>query len=349
MSFSSYMEVNILIDMFLIIILTFLVLPRSPKLYVAILLLNVAQYAVIIPQDPSGTAPIQFSWSGGPSDPEADVYEDQHRLPASNPLELVGRAQSAFSVVSAAMGSSGVSPQPADFENNAAHDTSSSSTRNDSSNTPSRRVTFEWQAIMMAAIHDPHAMWLGIRLFWLAAAFMLFIQRPLFGMAAACSNLIPVPLLVTVGPYIYHQFNRQEAVQRANAAMDNPETLKEFVIQFATSNGLAVLLLAIVILGCIALVQRRQTLKQLKRLESFLDSSRYRAELNGTEYEFAVDHNILMVNGLRFNVDTMRPESQTSNKWFIKPHNTLVFILKEDPQSAASGPCKPSYSYKRKS
>ncbi|MEM6884808.1 MAG: hypothetical protein AAF571_07225 [Verrucomicrobiota bacterium] len=348
MTFSSYMEINILIDMFLIFILTAVVLPRSPKLYVAVLVLNLAQYAVIIPQVDGEDAPIRFGWSGG-----QNTAGDAESSPASNPLQLIGRAQSAFSTVSEAMGGGSVEIESESPENGMPDQfqTSPPPTTATRRSNQSHRVTLSWQEVMRAAINDPHAMWLGMRVFWLAAAFMLFIQRPLFGMAAACSNLIPVPFLVTAMPYLYRQFNNQEAVQRANAVVENPESLKEFVIQFMTSNGLVVLLFAVIILGCVAVWQRRRritALRQMKHLESFLDSSRYCAELNGTQYEFAVDNHILMINGLRFNLDTMRPESKKSNKWFIKPHNVLVFISKEDPDAAAAGPARPAYSYKRK-
>ncbi len=354
MTFSSYLEINILIDIFLIIIMSFLVLPRAPKLYVAVLLLNLAQYAVIIPLDPTGNEPARFTWSDRQSDSAADVYNDQRRLPASNPLELVGRARGAFSSVSEAMGGAGVTFPTATTENGMPQNFESGPPpiRPEHMSTAPRQVTLQWQSVLIATIHDPHAMWLGMRVFWLAAAFVLFIQRPLVGMAAACSNLIPVPFLVTAGPYLYRHFNQQEVVQRANAAVENPETLKDYVIQFATSNGLAVLLIAIIILGGIALLQRRhrlQALRQLKRLETFLDSSRYRVRLNGTEYEFAVDQNILMVNGLRFDIDTMRPESKTSHKWFIKPNNEIIFISKESPEAPAQKPRSAPYSYKRKS
>ncbi|MEM1158305.1 MAG: hypothetical protein AAF649_00900 [Verrucomicrobiota bacterium] len=350
MTFSSYMEINILIDMFLILILTAVVLPRAPKLYVAMLLLNLAQYAVIIPHISGDDAPIRFGWSDG----QNDSPTGRHSLPASNPLELMGRAQTAFSTVSGAMsGGGGIKTRDENAGKSVLRklETAPVPARGEPASGRSHRVTLAWQEVMQAAIHDPHAMWLGMRVFWLAAAFMLFIQRPLFGMAAACSNLIPVPFLVTAGPYLYHQFNRQEAVQRANAAVEDSETLKEYLIEFATSNGLAVLLLAIMILGGIALLQRRhrlRALKQLKQLERFLDSSRYRAELNGTEYDFCMDHNILMINGLRFNVDAMRPDLEISNKWFIKPHNVLVFIPREDPTAVDGRLNKPRYSYQRK-
>jgi len=47
--------------------------------------------------------------------------------------------------------------------------------------------------------------------------------------ATTCSNLLPVPFLVTAIPYLYHKLHTEDAVLTANAPLENPECLKGMV------------------------------------------------------------------------------------------------------------------------
>ncbi len=358
MTFSSYMEINILIDMFLILLMTAIVLPRSPKLYIALVALNLAQYAIVIPPHPDAQSTERFSRNSQATAPPADVYAEERRLPppATNPVELIMRTPAAFSAISSAMGGGGDHLSQENARQLAAEAADQLGTTVNSTGEAPRRVSLHWQSLLLDSIRDPHAMWLSLRLFWLAASLVLFIQRPLFGLAAACANLLPVPFLVIAAPYAYRQLNDQERVQAVNTTLSDPATLKEWLVQFSTSHGLSVLLLAIIILGLLALLRRRQRIKEIKiirRLESYLDPSRYRIQLNRSQdpafYEFTVDGHRINVNSLWYDLTLARPDPTDPSCWhFRRPATQLIFVPIDNVADAPRARLTPTYTYPRK-
>jgi hypothetical protein len=349
------MEVNILIDMFLILILSIIVLPRSPKLYFIIIAVSMAQFMVEIPARHDSTQQARFIWQPEQDDqtPRSEVYPEQHRLPtpASNPIQLILRAPDAFSIVSQALGDSGFSvtgTQDLDAQPTDSQGIPATATLTESG---SRRITLEWQSVLADGIRDPYAMWLAIRVFWLAAAFMLFLQRPILGGAAACANLIPVPFLVNAIPYTYFQLNENASVQSANVALQQPESLKDWITEFLSSNGMGVLILGLTVLAGVAFFQWRRLAKAdttIRKIETLLDPALYWIRLNGGLYEFVVQGSEIVVHDLRFDLNKIIPDPLEDDTWRLGPATAVQFVSKNEVHSTQDGRPAPSYSYKRK-
>jgi len=354
MTFSSYMEANILVDLALICVLSIVVLPRSPRLYLAILFLNLCQYAFVIPLDPAtGTARLVWSEETEATSPEKKIYQDRARLgreqeshPAQNPLQLMGRARDAFSAVAGAMGERSSLPDGEDLQKQFREEMG----LEDSEDTNSRPVSLSPQQILTDALRDPEAMWLAMRGFWLAACFMLFIQRPRMGAAAACANLIPVPFLARAIPYLKYQYENTQEIHDVEAQLRDPETLAEYFGAFWSSHGFIVLILSSLILVVMVIsVWRRgvQRARDTGQLRSQLDPEEFQIELNGALHDFRIEEQNLLVGDLRFPLDQVAAVRGKPGSWNFGGRTTVRFVSKYESIRAAS-PSQVIYSYKKK-
>lgn len=354
MEFSSYMEVNIIIDLFLICVFSIVVLPRSPRFYVLFLLLNLSQYAFVVPMDPEqGEA--RLVWSEEPDNEQGATRNNDSTErtsssrafpgPAQTPIDLIGRASQGFAAVTGAMGG-----ETSAVNDSAMREKTGFSSPSQADGSSSRSVSLNPGEIMVDALRDPEAMWLGMRFFWLAACFMLFIQRPGIGAAAACANLLPVPFLARVIPYAHHQIQSNQTIHDVDASLSDPETVAEWTRAFWTSNGFLVLVLTAVALAILAffiILRERRNARDTEILRDQLDPERFWIDLNGGFHDFSVDDHELVVGDLRFPLNRVSRVANKEGFWKLGGRSIVRFVSKNAP--ADSAPRFPaSYSYKRK-
>ncbi|MEM6822139.1 MAG: hypothetical protein AAF558_09385 [Verrucomicrobiota bacterium] len=361
MTFSSYMEVNILLDILIIGLLSFLVLPHAPKFFVFLVCINLLQYGVQIPYPQSYAEGMRFAWNSKPQESSGDPLDFSTVNPAQNPMQLIGRAGAAIGVVSQAMGGAGL-PDPSEQSQSAGQNErqprlsaadqlrEAIQDQRDREQEGPRQISLSPRTIMIDAFRDPHAAWLFIRLFWLGAAGYLALQRAVFGSIVACASLVPVPFFAQAVPYAMHRINSNETIQAANASLEHPETIAEYAKLFWFSHGITMVLLTVAIIGSILVFTRfnsMKTNKTLRQFSDYLNPDQYWLRLNGELHEFRVEGSEILVADLRFPVTHVAGDKQNRGRWIIGPHTTVDFISKEEPTQAPQSNT-PGYSYRRK-
>jgi len=353
MTFSSYMEVNIIVDMVLIFILSLVVLPRCPRAFAVLVALNLIQYAYIVPLNLETGGKARWVWQGGaPTAHEQQFHTKvmEHSNPATNPVQLIARFPDIVNSVRTGFGENAVVDSAAG--GNALGFLREPNKTADLPKDPaqSRQITLSLDRVLVDSLRDPAALWLGLRIFWLGASFLLFIQRPVIGAAAACANLLPVPFFAKLFPYWTHQANNNQALIKANQHLENPETLGEWFIAFWTSHAATVLGLSLLILvsvGGFAALRRVRQDSWLHRLEKQANPERFFVHLNGALHPFAIEGTDLVVDDVHFNLERFIPDPEDPYSWKVGPKTELKFIDRQNQTTPASR-MSAGYSFKRR-
>lgn len=317
MDFTVYAAINLLIDLVLLIALGQYVPRHAPKLFICLAVLCIGQYLVRIPVDE-----LPGLQTDAPQ-PRHQVAQAVERIRAARAgLEDSGATAlpaPRFGLPGFGQLFGGQSPiEAAD----AALDQAEAALQ--SLDSAPRTWWGRWVAALWT---DPYALWLLVRIFWLAAALILFVQRPTLGAEVCAFQLIPLPFLTFALPYTYHwlhgfpwfialQSTLRDPVNAWNYL--TPERLGVTVVVFAA-------LLLILICTTVVLLARRTSPLALVR-RRYLDPSRYNVRINGTLYEFTVDGEHLEVQGVRLDCRRFAVFEGREHMWRLPSSTVLEFV-----------------------
>ncbi len=324
------MEVNILIDLLLIGILSIVVLPRSPRLYFILVGINLLQYVIWVPTTPGSGQNARFFWQE--AYPEApgtrSARNENSPQTAENPWQLVQRTPDAFASVTRALGGQLLSEPRA---RSAAGVLQNPYEGAHQGGAGARPIRLRWSSIMMDALTDMDAMWLMLRTCWLAASMALFIQRPLMGASAACANLLPVPFLSRALPYGWNQLISHGQLPPEKTVFNRPETLNEALLGFFQSHGAWVMIVIMATFLAVVLptlAKQRQRQRNVQSFFSRLDPATYWIRLNGHNHDFQIDEQGIRVGELQLSLAHLRPDPRDPDTWLLGTRTKIQLVPK---------------------
>lgn len=318
MDVSHFLAINLIIDVLLMIGLSYYIPRHAPLTFLCLVLLNLSQYVVHVPLE-------RIPGLKNEPEPGRDVVRA---------LELLGAARENFeraglAVEGAAEGMALPPPEVRWPNFKELLDPRS----------PSRQLIDEIASGQeetevkkggndsVALYHDPHALWLFTRIFWLVAAGVLMLQRPSLGLSVVSFQLIPVPFLSFALPYLYFWAQDLRWVRAVQGALENPAQADEFI----SPEGLGVTLLLfaglflVMMCGTLAVLARRASPDALLH-RKYMNPEKYRVKINGNLLPFTVDGHYIEVEGVRMNCREVAVFPGRPNVWQLNSSTVLEFV-----------------------
>jgi len=324
MEVSTYTAINLIIDFLLMIGLSYYVPRHAPKLFILLVALNLSQYFIHIPLE-------KVAGLSNYPERQGDVFKT---------LEVLRATRDNFDQTARALGAdTSALPAPEfkvpDFKSlldprspvQQAVKMLEPEFKEAMNEEP--RTRKEQEAHELKVWNDPYALWLFTRVFWFAAAAILFIQRPSLGASVLAFQIIPFPFLAFAVPYLYFWFQDLRWVRAVEGALEEPERAQEFI----SPEGLGVtvmvfagLLMLMVCFTLIVLARRTSPKARLER--KFLNPERYLVRINGNLLPFTVEGHFLEVQGIRLNCREVAVFPEKPNKWMLGSSTIVEFVEK---------------------
>lgn len=330
MDVSVYTAINLVIDLLLMIGLSYYVPRHAPKLFILLVVLNLSQYFVHIPLE-------KVAGMADYPERQGDVFKT---------LEVLRVTRENYDRTARALGADTTAlPAPEfkvpDFKSLfdprspvqqaielldpktievMATEPAAPKTRAEERAEEEKRV---------AVWNDPYALWLFTRIFWFAAAAILFIQRPSLGASVLAFQIIPFPFLAFAVPYTYYWMQDLQWVRAVQGAVAEPERAREFISPEGMGITLMVfagLLMVMICLTLMVLARRTSPKAQLER--QYLDPTRYMVKINGNLLPFTVEGHFLEVQGIRLNCREVAVYPGKPNIWQLGSSTIVEFVEK---------------------
>ncbi|MEM9399686.1 MAG: hypothetical protein AAF984_05710 [Verrucomicrobiota bacterium] len=192
----------------------------------------------------------------------------------------------------------------------------------------SKKITFGGS--FLKAFEDPEAMWFFIRMFWLAGAAYIFIQRQAFGIGLFAMNLFPFAYMTRLLPFIFYVSEENPWTRVGNHLIEKPELILLVVKQFNMSViqvGFMIILTVLSLFLFFKMLARTQRGK----LADFLDPNTYYISMYGKIRDFEIINNELWVDGIRLDLTRMNYDAENKRKWYMDSGTVIEFIPKEYP------------------
>ncbi|MDD5260415.1 MAG: hypothetical protein PHD76_01060 [Methylacidiphilales bacterium] len=180
-------------------------------------------------------------------------------------------------------------------------------------------------ALVSAFGGDMEATWLIVRVFWILGTFYLYIQRPQIGAAAFAFNLLPVPFLSRLAPYLCYRLNQLPQVASINESLSRP-LHRALPWQDIWIYGLAFMVLAtplfFILLGLLGGIRKGK----VKKYINYLDPTRYRIRINGELLPFEIQNGRVVAEGIVLNPEKITPHPEYQNIWTLQTGTVVEFV-----------------------
>lgn len=182
-----------------------------------------------------------------------------------------------------------------------------------------------WQKSLRS---DPYALWIFIRIFWTAAALVIFFEWPVVGAALAGLQLLPLPFLVYSVPYGALYLVSRPSFAAVGRSLKDPSEIWDhlaprFYSTVATVGGLVLVVGTVVLM---VMASRRLAPKQIM-INTYLDPKKYRVKLNGSIHTFEVDGSRLLIGDIPFDCrNIVAVDPQHPNIWQLGTNTRLEFV-----------------------
>jgi hypothetical protein len=316
-----FTAINLLIDFVLILALSYYVPKHTPKLFILLVALNLSQYFIHIPINELP------SMEDNPRR-QHNIMQALEVMRATRENIELGGAGSGLSIKAPAFRLPNVKAMIDPRGQINLH--IQAETADPSKNKPQKpEPTFSGQWLG-SLFTDPHALWLFVRIFWLAAAFVLLMQRPSLGAGVAAFQLIPVPFISFALPYTYFWMQEVPWVASIQSALKDPENASSYISPEGLGVTAAVFSGILLILACLGLmVLAKRTSSQFRLEQKYLNPERYMIRINGNLLPFAVDGHHLVVEGIRLNCREVAVFPGRPHVWQLNSSTVLEFVEKE--------------------
>lgn len=306
--FKEFVLISMGLDLILIVALCYLLGRHMPKLLAFLVFCNILPYFLVLPladipglKNRDGDSPGYFDLLDVARRPENIVGKNNIPPPRAQIPPLL----KAFQPPPAGAGLSGeVSPEK-----------------------PPSRDSFpvRWQKSLRS---DPYALWIFIRIFWTAAAAVIFFEWPVVGASLAGVQLLPVPFLVYSVPYAALYLISRPSFAAVGRSLKDPSEIWDhlaprFYSALATVGGLVLVVGTVVLM---VMASRRLATKKIM-IQTYLDPQKYRVKLNGSIHSFEVDGSRLLIGDIPFdckNIVAVDPEHP--NIWQLGTNTRLEFV-----------------------
>jgi hypothetical protein len=318
----SYLEMNLIVDLLLLLVFSFTVLLRNPKFLLFLCALNFCQYVIWVPDkeilEAHQKIKAQELKRAALQDDQPSKTED---LGLGQSVQIPGEAIKIYDRVLEGVGmgegaaSSAVEISLGAWKKNLLF----SEKQNEGGF--SLNLT---SVLLQAASGDMYAAWFVIRLFWLAATFYLYVQRPQIGTTVFALNLLPIPFLANFLPYLWFRFNEQKWVQDLNI-WAQAGGLPEDMIHFFVYHTVAFFVLALPLFLVIIAARIQWSKRRDSGLRSYLDPSRYDLLINGSRIPFTFNGNILVAGDFNLNIQQLSYNPENPHIWYLKTGTKVEF------------------------
>jgi hypothetical protein len=321
---SLFSAINLVIDFLLIIALSYYVPRHAPKVFIFLVLLNVSQYFIHIP-----LAEIPGI---------RDYPERQNNV--IQVLEVLRTTRENFERTTPGVGMALPSPvfSLPDIKGifdprgpvQAALELAKSG---DEARLPPIQKDDEEKSFKQrwaeSFMKDPHALWLFVRIFWFAAAMIIFAQRASLGAGVLAFQIIPIPFLSFALPYTYFWMQDVKWVRSIQNTLRDPENAQSYL----SPEGLGITIMAfagllmLMICGTLMTLAKR-TSPQSKLERRFMNPDRYLVRINGNLLPFRVRGHLLEVQGIELNCRDVAVFPGRPNVWRLNSSTILEFVEK---------------------
>jgi|GEM_PF-3143390 len=208
-------------------------------------------------------------------------------------------------------------------------------------NTPSNDpFLVRWQKALRS---DPYALWIFIRIFWTAAALVVYFEWPVLGACLAGVQLLPLPSLIYAVSYGALYLVSLPVFATVGRSLKDPSEIWDhlaprFYSALASVGGL-LLVVGMVIL--MVLASRRLAPKRLLA-KVYLDPKKYWVKLNGSVHTFEVKGSRLLIEDISFdcrNIVAVDPDNP--HIWRLGTNTFLEFVKKNPDIPGRPGNHKP--------
>lgn len=327
-----YAQINLAVDVLLIVILSFTLLPKYPKFILALFALYFIPWIFPLPVKEKKPAPVPVKMAetlpspnqAGGGNPAYDlssgiqVYAD----PSAGPREKLGKTEELyrqlFRILGAATGTA-PAPNAPDLKVLDAFRTDGQTTR------------------LGTAMEDlkvnPDAAWFYLRLFWLTAALLLWVQNYLIGALALIPSMVPIFYLARALPLAYETLRKQPWMEKASQTVTDEQAGQALAAQY--SLVFAAVLIALPTFLLVLLFWRQIKGIVGKSLKKFLQPDLYQVRFNGHLMDFSRDGKDLVIEGLRFKAGRMVQDRKRPEVWTLGSGTVIEFVPRN------SGPFAP--------
>jgi hypothetical protein len=331
----SFLELNLIVDAALLLLFCFTVLLRNPKLLIFLIILNLCQYVVWVPDEEILEAHRKMQ------EQHLEARQLKKSAQATTPSSLPSQ-------ITESLTSPENAPTPLDAANLYDHISSSlgaatpsanmqvsldawKKTREASEKNYSEGISLNVTSVLLSMASDPHAAWFVARLFWLAATFYLYMQRPQIGVVVFSLNLLPIPFLSQFIPYLWYRFNQIDWVQDLNAQAKVNVFPKEFVESMVYYGFIFVILILPLLFIGFAYAGRNQKNKE-KGLHKYLNPDEYDLLIEGLKIPFTIEGSILTAGDFQLDIRKLSFDPENPHVWYLKTGTKIVFQSKHEPE-----------------
>lgn len=342
-----YWVINAGIDFLVLAATSIYLVGKIPRLYICMLVFNISQYVIPIPEMPALDAMNSYA---GPVQVEekeaqrasalAEAVEEKAARHGLSRENLEQASEVADGVYQSLGGQGDLQEKVKErIARNLGVDDNAEPAIAPGAKGPVRTVPEgfrqsqgRWQSfdkLMVDAFRDPHALWLFIRIFWLGAALALFVQRPLLGASAAFMNAMPVAFLAQAMPNFYLNIMNWGPVAALDRALNNPSEANRMMAQIWGDYGLWISLGIVLLLVVVAGLMRYRRYKNMKfagKMVNYLDPTAYQVILNGTRLDFNIEGSDIVVGDIRFPLAKVFQDKDVPNRWYFGSTTFVDFV-----------------------
>jgi len=318
-----YFEINLAIDALLITILALALLPKYPKLTLCVFALYLIPWFLPLPNDKAELSRLVAFWQDAlshvrqkdPGPAPSNSGEPPSFSPGDRPQDSLQKTQQLYQgIMNSIAGATGTSAprlgSPDSIPDN-----------------PYGIGTGAGTAALQKMKINADALWFYIRIFWIAGAFALWVQKANLGILALIPSLVPVVYLFRALPIAYEWARKNPWSEKIGQAFTDEKAGAALIADH-------LILIAAVMVACpvfivVLLIWRRLAIERTRRIEKFLKPDLYLIRIHEQLIDFVPGEGEIVVEGMRFPYHRLKQDRKRPEIWQAGSGTVLEFVPRQ--------------------